>query len=272
MYTHFRSSRSGRGQGSPLQRPQRGPPPLPAAAGAYGLRRDTARSGRGCDGLCVRRAPAPRPRPGHSCRAVLQSRRRPGVRLGGPSLGSWAASAGPPGMGLPRPSATLGESPPAPVRAQPSGGSWRGRAPEGVSTHAGAGLCAPSARRRAVWRLGRLAGLGPFPLSRAPPSSPLSGGHQAETWEPIQTFSRSSRVSGLSSPRMGLCVRGRGPPTVVQAQRPCPVPASHRCGLSMSFPWTLFSFVRYFAEEMGEGQRRATERGGGGAGGESQFS
>lgn len=50
MYTHFRSSRSGRGQGSPLQRPQRGPPPLPAAAGAYGLRRATARSGRGCDG------------------------------------------------------------------------------------------------------------------------------------------------------------------------------------------------------------------------------
>lgn len=155
MYTHFQSSRSGRGQGSPLQRPQRGPPPLPAAAaaGAYGLRRATARSGRGCDGACVRRAPAPRPRPGHSCRAVLQSRRRPGVRLGGPSLGSWAASAGPPGMGLPRPSATLGESPPAPVRAQPSGGSWRGRLPRASAPaqEPGSARRQPDAARCGAW-------------------------------------------------------------------------------------------------------------------------
>lgn len=264
MYTHFRSSRSGRGQGSPLQRPQRGPPPLPAAAGAYGLRRATARSGRGCDGA------APSAGPQLQGRSAVEAQARgPAWRPLSGQLGSVGRAAG---HGASATFRDLGR-----VTACASARTALRRflareAPEGVSTRAGAGLCAPSARRRAVWRLGRLAGLGPFPLSRAPPSSPLSGGHQAETWEPIQTFSRSSRVSGLSSPRMGLCVRGRGPPTVVQAQRPCPAPASHRCGLSMSFPWTLFSSVRYFAEEMGEGQRRATERGGGGAGGESQFS
>lgn len=154
MYTHFRSSRSGRGQGSPLQRPQRGPPPLPAAAGAYGLRRATARSGRGCDGACVRRAPAPRPRPGHSCRAVLQSRRRPGVRLGGPSLGSWAASAGPPGMGLPRPWAShrLRQCAHSPQAVPGEGGLPRASAP---TQEPGSARRQPDAARCGAWAASR---------------------------------------------------------------------------------------------------------------------
>lgn len=91
MYTHFRSSRSGRGQGSPLQRPQRGPPPLPAAAaaGAYGLRQATARSGRGCDGA----APSAGPQlQGRS--AVEAQARSPAWRPLSGQLGSVGRAAG----------------------------------------------------------------------------------------------------------------------------------------------------------------------------------